>query len=570
MARIYHFSADYHFRMKQLLSVLTLLTLAVAAPGAANDYKAERFDARIEVLQGGSLRVTETIVFRFEEGTFSKVERVIPTRRTDGVEFVAASMDAAPFPQGEGAGHVNVRRKDRLRVEWLFSPQGPSVHTFVLTYVVRGVVRSENEEDVVAWRALPSEHKYAIDESHVELLLPVAPVGLPRVQTHRVGSVSPSSEQGRIIVDARSIERNGWLEVTARLAQGSAIATPPDWQRREQSWARYRNPALLAGAVVLFMGAVLLFGLRQSYDAPPRDVPASSAFSGPPDDAPPGLAGALAANGSPSGAHAIATLFWLAQRGVISVQEERVWGTRSFRLRREGTRHILAPHEQALLDTVFRGTAGSDGVTMSKAHSHITLRSAKFREAVLSELSAAGLIDGGRQQVRRNYNVTGGAVLALGLVALVPVGLLLQRFGPWFFAIPAALLTVAIASFIAAGAHTPLSNEGVRRAAAWRAYKKFLKELSGASHHLHASQAGAQSSVALLPYAVALGAGMNWAKLFKQRGLELPVWFRAASAADAHRSFVAFVGAGAATGHGGGGGVGGGGGAAGGGSSGAS
>lgn len=160
-------------------------------------------------------------------------------------------------------------------------------------------------------------------------------------------------------------------------------------------------------------------------------------------------------------------------------------------------------------------------------------------------------------------------MLALGLVALVPVGLLLQRFGPWFFAIPAALLTVAIASFIAAGAHTPLSNEGVRRAAAWRAYKKFLKELAGADHHRHASQAGAQSPMALLPYAVALGAGMNWAKLFKQRGLELPVWFRAASAADAHRSFVAFMGTSAATGHGGGGSTGGGG-AAGGGSSGAS
>ena len=173
--------------MKRLLSVLTLVTLPVAAPAAANDYKAERFDARIEVLHGGSLRVTETIVFRFEEGTFKKVERVIPTRRTDGVELVSASMDTVPFTRGTGVGQVDVSRKEGgLRVEWAFSPQGPSVHTFVLTYVARGVVLSENATDVVAWRALPGEHKYAIDESRVELLLPAAPIGMPRVQTRRV------------------------------------------------------------------------------------------------------------------------------------------------------------------------------------------------------------------------------------------------------------------------------------------------------------------------------------------------------------------------------------------------
>ena len=556
--------------MKRLLSLLTLVTLAVAAPAAANDYKAERFDARGEVLQGGDLRVTETIVFRFENGTFTKVERVIPSRRTDGVEFVEASMDGTSFPRGTGTGRVNVRRNDELRVEWAFSPQGPSRHTFVLTYVARGVVWSEDSADVVAWRALPSQHKYAIDESRIELVLPAAPIGMPRVQTRRVGSVSPSSEHGRILVEARNIERNGWIEVTARMAEGAVIATPPEWQRRQQIWARYRTSALLAGALVLFAGAVLLFGLRQSYDTPPPDAPVSSAFSGPPDDLPPGLAGALAANGAPRSPHAFATLFWLAQRGVISVQEDRgVWGTRAFRLRRERAPHTLAPHEEALLDTVFRGAAGDDGVTMSKAHSHVTMRFSKFREAVRGELSAAGLIDRGRQQVRSNYNVAGVTLLALALVACAPVAALVPRYSPWFFLVPAALFVVAIASFIGAAAHTPLSNEGVRRAAAWRVFKKFLKELPRETRH-HGSHAGAESPTALLPYAVALGVGMYWAKLFKQRNLELPAWFRAASAVDAHRSFSAFVGATAASGHGGGGVGGGGGGAAGGGSSGAS
>ena len=86
-----------------------LICFAGASPALAKDYRASRFDARIEVLNGGDLRVTETIVFEFTEGTFREVFRTIPTRRTDGVEFISASMDGRVLPQGEGPGQVRVR-----------------------------------------------------------------------------------------------------------------------------------------------------------------------------------------------------------------------------------------------------------------------------------------------------------------------------------------------------------------------------------------------------------------------------------------------------------------------------
>ena len=64
--------------MRTLLAALfVLVSLAGAAPAHASSYTAERFDSRIEVLAGGSLRVTETIVFRFESGTFTRVFRTI-------------------------------------------------------------------------------------------------------------------------------------------------------------------------------------------------------------------------------------------------------------------------------------------------------------------------------------------------------------------------------------------------------------------------------------------------------------------------------------------------------------
>jgi len=71
----------------------TLLLIAVAAtPAAGKSYSAERFDAVIRVLPDGTLDVTETVVFRFEDGPFTEVFREIPRRRTDGVQVMRAEM----------------------------------------------------------------------------------------------------------------------------------------------------------------------------------------------------------------------------------------------------------------------------------------------------------------------------------------------------------------------------------------------------------------------------------------------------------------------------------------------
>lgn len=142
--------------------VTAAICLSAAAPAAAKEYYASRFDSRIDVLQGGALRVTETLVFHFTEGTFREVFRTVPTRRTDGIEFVSAAMDGRMLSLGEGPGTIRIRRKNGLRVEWRFGPVGPSTHTFELTYIARGVVYEAQGADLLEWRALPPEHDYRI------------------------------------------------------------------------------------------------------------------------------------------------------------------------------------------------------------------------------------------------------------------------------------------------------------------------------------------------------------------------------------------------------------------------
>ncbi len=82
--------------------MVALLIVVAAGTLDAKSYTAERFDSLIRVLPGGAIEVTETIVFTFEDGTFTYVFRELPTRRTDGIEVISARMDERDLPFGNG------------------------------------------------------------------------------------------------------------------------------------------------------------------------------------------------------------------------------------------------------------------------------------------------------------------------------------------------------------------------------------------------------------------------------------------------------------------------------------
>src|SRR5687767_3827487 len=316
-----------------------LLLVVAAAPAAAKDYRAERFNARVVAIENGAIHVTETIVFRFEDGTFTKVFRKVPTRRTDGIELVSGSMDGTAFPVGKGPGHINMRRQEGLHVEWRFPPVTRSTHTFEVTYIVRGVAVPSSAGDVLAWRALPDNHDYRIDSATIDFVLPVR-AGTPVVRTRRVGSWTPDHRGTDVTITGRDIGRNGWIEVAFTLPRGTLDNAAPNWQQRQSRYQDFRNRMLIIGGGLVLAGLVLLIALRQHYDAPPSDIPVSSTFSGPPEPLPPAIAGALTTNGRTQIEHALATLFDLAARGIVQVHEgPSSWGSRAFEIVRLSQPH---------------------------------------------------------------------------------------------------------------------------------------------------------------------------------------------------------------------------------------
>jgi hypothetical protein len=547
------------------LLICIVLMASVAGAADAKDYSAERFDARIEVLRGGTIRVTEEVLVRFENGSFTQFYREIPSGRTDGLEIVSASMDGVALPPGDGPGHVEVRRRSRTRVTWRFPSVSGSSHIFSLSYIVRGAVRQGGDADVVAWRALPGEHAYRIDSSTIDFALPAEPGAAPTLELRRVGDSSVVAEGTQVRIRAREIRANGWIEAWVRLPRGSVIEAPPQWQQRELAIRESANVWIIAAAGVLTGGLLLIFGVRQGYDAPPREAGAATVGPNLPDTLPPALAGALVANGSARLEHAMAAVFSLADRGELVIEEQaRSLGQRNFLVTRTGSGRPLAAHEQRALEVIFTGKSGLErSVALGTARSRLTKHLKKFSGAVTQELAAAGLMDEDREAVRHGFLRIGTIALIAAGVAALALSSAVDRYGAWPMLIPAALAVVGVIALICHAAHTPLSNSAVRRAQGWRSFRRYLRDVA------RDRQASPQDATLRqwLPFAVAVGIAPAWAAYLKRHRGGAPQWFHAVGKSDGTHAFAAFVGAGGAgSSHGTSGGCGG---AAGGGSSGA-
>ena len=516
-------------------AAVLLLATALLALAPARSYKAQRFDADIDVLPGGDLRVRETVVFDFTQGTFERVWRDLRTARTDGIEIVEATLDGRPMPRGDGAGRVTVTGAARMRVEWPIAVTGPATHTFGLTYIARGVARTVNGRDLVEWQPLPTDHRYVIDASRVTFRTREAPVQAPALETRGVDRANVVIDSGVVTALANGIRPNGWMSVSLAFPEGHVASAQPQWEQRRIA-VNEMGPRWIMYAALAFVGGIVLVVLARAGYRPPLVAGPETPEPVPPGDLPPALVAVLLARGDTRGAFGLATLLDLAERGVMSVRElPRRLGVRNFALAQVPGTHDLADHEQAALRIAFADRP--EEVPLARARGRLARGTRPFADAVRSDLEARGLLDPGRRAARRRVFVTAFVLLLAGLFLALALVVLIPDYGPWPLLIGLGLGVSGIVGLIVAAVTSALSDDGAREAARWRGFRRHLKSM--ASSGAEAAPA-APSSWAV--YAAALGLGYYWARYMKKHPGAVPQWFAALDPANASAAWIAFVG----------------------------
>jgi hypothetical protein len=494
----------------RLIVALSLVMLLLAQRQAvpAKEYSADRFDASIAVQGDGSLIVTETTTFRFVGGPFTFVFRNVPTDKTDGISILSASMDDQAMQQGTGAGQVEIAYGNPVKVTWHFAPVSDQTHTFVLTYKVLGVFQKESDADVLNWEALPTNYDYAIRSSTISVSYP----------------------------------------------------------------DRAIPPYLIGGMAIFLIGSLgLIWYYRRYRRRLSFAATATDRLTSPPGELPPAMAGALLSN-TPTWNNALAALFDLARRGVLSISqssEPKKWykARTEFLIEMQSQPPDLHPHELGLLALLFETKQGMQTSTsVSNISRSYTSRYKRFTGPLKQEMTAMGLYDIQREHVRRRFGMISILLLIMSCIGVI-LGLLFGIPGAWpIVFLPLGVMAVSATASVLWLMFSTLSDEGLQASVRWKAFSRYLRDITDSKE----PDIPAETFERYLSYAASFGLAERWVKYFQEQGMAVvPPWFHslATAGADDLSYFVTMivVTKAVAGSHG----AGGGGGAAGGGSSGA-
>jgi hypothetical protein len=524
------------------LRLLLAATLLLAAPRAADakSYRAAQFDVHVQVERDGSIRVTETVVFRFDGGPFRRVFREIPTGGTDGIVEVAALLDGRPLPRGELPGQVEIsgegqhpRGGRRVRVRWHLHPTSDASRQFALSYRVLGVTEPRAGADDLRWTVLPRDHDYRIDASVVtvswpEEVAPLAPLAVSAVR-HARPAVVQAAVPPRI--EARDIRSDGSFVLHLRFPPGSVTSGTPAWlARRQQQRVRLLTYVMAAAGIAL--GIIGLFVLVRLRTPAPPGVTVDHRVTAPPADRPPALAGALRSNGSWGAPHlVIATLVDLARQGHLDVEEVQPgsrWSPPKFDVVRRTRGTPAHPHERVVLDSIFAGQKAPNArVPLARAGKQLTSHLGEFARTVREELRRERLVDDDRIAQRDLLTKVAVAGIVFGGIAFIPAALVVPRVGPAVLLIPSAIVVASLVGLAIGRSVSPLSDRAVQEAAGWRGFDRTLR---AAAKGKAGGTATPAQLVEWVGYATALGAGAVAARHLKELGVPLPPWLRSPSA----------------------------------------
>jgi uncharacterized protein (TIGR04222 family) len=340
-------------------------------------------------------------------------------------------------------------------------------------------------------------------------------------------------EENRITLTTSGLAEDADLILTARFAPNSLTQTTPQWHTPGTSRCGCRA-GIACGSMAGVLRGFGSLGLFTYARANGRELTTSPVISNPnpPSNVPPAVIGKL--TGQMHGF--MGTIFDLAQRGVLEVSEEKgFWGSKNHVLILKDKNVSLRPHEQGLLDAIFK--TGEIQVNMNEVAARLASKSKLFDEPLEQELIQRGWLDPERKSKRTMLTASGiimmfvaFALFIASLIGINAVGdLNLVMLIAALAGIGIGMFIVSIGLLIHAAAFSILTPSGEEQTARWKGFAEYLKQVSK----------GREPAIRpdyferYLAYAAVFGLGTKWAQYFQTLGgVPLPIWFHATAGSN--------------------------------------
>ena len=491
---------------------VALLFLLIPFALYAKSYTIDRIDIQAELMHDGSLKIEETRTYSFH-GSFSWADYLLPLKAatpgqslgtvkdfelSDGNSFYRESSDKSP------GTYILTLGSEKMHVKWFYRAQNET-RSFTLRYTVTDAVTAYSDISDFCYQFVGRANEKQIGTVEVSIRLPQpARYGEVRAWAHGPLWGKTSFDYGILkmfssplpprhcwearitfpaswIPDAaKRIDRqmlNTIIEEETRLAEEANAARE---RARQDLIIRSENERLAwhIAAVLSIVGAAgvifffFKFGQRAqvSYN---QDVDPTI------PDHPPAIFSGLYYNKMVTGNALVATLFDLARRGFISIEQkepvERKWwriDRTLFLIKANRDKWMaeiekLAPYERSLLDFTFNdlgeGKEAVDFLDFRKHPGKVRKWFYKWREILLADLKTIPFYTKESKKGTIYSAIFSALIVIGGIATLVTLG------RPGLMAAICGLLYIVSSIFI-----LRLTPEMKQRKRQWRAFRKYL------------------------------------------------------------------------------------------------
>lgn len=499
----------------QKIHLITLIGLAhlflFFSPAQSKSYRIERVAILAQVNLDGSMLIQETRTYRFK-GRFKWADYRLPIKGFAAIEDFSLRDDDTAYRPGQSKepGTYQIQKsRDEFYVKWFYRASNET-RTFVLSYRVTDLLRVYPDVAELYYMFIGADWDRKTTEVSVTVKLPE---GAERDEIHAwahgplQGNVFIKDAntvqldvsnlprhrywEGRILFPSRLVSN---LSMTRNIPQLSLITEEETRWAKEANEARIRARQELAArnerwlrwsiifAVLSIAGLFFWMRIFKQYGKAYPTTVRAKFYSDIPTDLPPALISYFVNHRSVSGGALLATIFDLARRGILTIEEKKTL-KKSFFGKKEKTEYILEldrnalktksgmvqPFEKEVLDFLFEKLgAGENRISMeeiAKSRGKTIKWFSKWRKSISVLAKEQGFFD-----VESRRKMLQGLIPALVLILFGAIAIFLA--GPGAITPFVAGLILLIITLATHRIARPYADQYAQ----WQALRRYLRK----------------------------------------------------------------------------------------------